>query len=65
MREVRGNPRLALVRSQAPEVAEGSRRRRPRPRPMQRIGPRPDRIAGWAVVLGLLLLLAAILSSHG
>lgn len=39
-------------------------RRRPRPRPAQLVGPRPDRIASWAVALGLLLLLAAILSSH-
>jgi hypothetical protein len=39
-------------------------RRRPRPRPAQLVGPRPDRIASWAVALGFLLLLAAILSAH-
>ena len=41
-----------------------SGRRRPRPRPAELVGPRPDRIASWAVALGLLLLLAAILSAH-
>ena len=39
-------------------------RRRPRPRPAEFVGPRPDRIASWAVALGLLLVLAAMLSAH-
>ncbi len=39
-------------------------RRRPRARPAQLVGPRPDRIASWAVALGFLLVLLAILSSH-
>ena len=39
-------------------------RRRPRPRPAQLVGPRPDRIASWAVALGFLLVLAALLSAH-
>ena len=39
-------------------------RRRPRARGPQLVGPRPDRIASWAVVLGLLLLVAAVLSAH-
>jgi len=39
-------------------------RRRPRPTVAQRIGPHPDRIAAWAVVLGFALVLAAILSAH-
>jgi hypothetical protein len=38
--------------------------RRPRARPAQLVGPRPDRIASWAVALGFLLVLAAILSAH-
>ncbi len=42
----------------------GPGRRRPRPRPAQLVGPRPDRIASWAVALGFLLVLAAILSAH-
>jgi len=55
-------PRLALVRTESPERPQ---RRRPKPRPLQRIGPRPDRVAAWAVALCVLMLLAALLSSHG
>jgi hypothetical protein len=29
------------------------------------VGSRPDRIAAWAVVLGILLVVAAVLSAHG
>ncbi len=72
VREVRTGPRLSLVAAHPQDeaverrgVGEGDRRRRPRPRPAQRIGPRPDRIAAWAVALGVLLLLLAILSAHG
>jgi hypothetical protein len=41
--------------------------RRPRaPRTVgERIGPRPDRLAAWAVALGMLLILIAILTAHG
>jgi hypothetical protein len=39
-------------------------RRRPRPRMTHRVGPNPDRIAAWAVVLGVALVLAALLSAH-
>ena len=39
-------------------------RQRP-PRTMhERLGPRPERIAGWAFALGLLLILIAIATSH-
>jgi hypothetical protein len=31
----------------------------------ERIGPRPDRLAAWAVALGMLLILIAILTAHG
>jgi hypothetical protein len=64
VREVHTGPHLRLVAPQPDEVGQ-ERRRRPRPRPAQRIGPRPDRIAAWAVALGVLLLLLAILSAHG
>lgn len=73
VREVRTGPRLSLVPAH-PDAEDAQRqrmdgqdrqRRRPRPRPVQRIGPRPDRIAAWAVALGLLLLVLAILSAHG
>jgi hypothetical protein len=39
-------------------------RRRPRPRAYERAGFRPDRLAMWAVVLGFLLVLAAMASGH-
>lgn len=63
VREVRPGARLTLVPQQAPTAAERARRR-PRRTPIQRIGPRPDRIAAWAVALGVLLLVLAILSAH-
>jgi len=31
---------------------------------MERVGGRPDRVAGWAVGLALLLLTVAMLSAH-
>ncbi len=40
-------------------------RRRPRRTPTEWVGPHPDRIASWAVVMGFLLVLAALLSAHG
>jgi hypothetical protein len=30
----------------------------------ERLGPRPDRVAAWAVALGVLLILIAILTAH-
>ncbi len=55
-----------LVETAAPlEPPKREARRRPRPRAAYRVGPRPDRIAAWAVVLGFLLVAAAILSAHG
>jgi hypothetical protein len=38
-------------------------RRRPARRPVERIGPRPDRLALWAVVLGFFLILVAVTST--
>jgi hypothetical protein len=38
-------------------------RRRPARRAVERIGPRPDRIALWAVVLGFFLILVAVTST--
>ena len=40
------------------------RPRRPAPTVDQRIGHRPDRIAGWAFALGMLLILIAILTAN-
>jgi hypothetical protein len=39
-------------------------RNRPPRRAVERIGPRPDRIVGYAFALGLLLIVIAILTSH-
>jgi hypothetical protein len=43
---------------------QSSARRRPPRRARERAGTRPDRIAMWAVLLGVLLVLAAATSSH-
>jgi hypothetical protein len=40
-------------------------RRRPPRRAYERAGFRPDRLAMWAVMLGLLLVLVAVISGHG
>lgn len=63
VREVRPGAHLMLVRTNAP--SERGSHRRPRPRPMERVGSRPDRIAAWAVALGFLLVVVAVLSAHG
>jgi hypothetical protein len=39
-------------------------RRRPARRPAERVGPRPDRVALWAVLLGFFLILVAATSSN-
>ena len=44
-------------------IVEIDRRRPPR-RPVERLGPRPDRIAMYAVVMALFLVLVTLLSSH-
>jgi hypothetical protein len=67
VREVGAVSRLVLVSPQqgAGESAPDRARARPRPRPAQRLGPRPDMIAAWAVVLGVVLLIVALLTAHG
>jgi hypothetical protein len=52
-----------LVPTHAPPP-QSQHRRRPRPRAIHSIGPHPDRIAAWAFALGVMLVLAAILSAH-
>ncbi|HET7051979.1 MAG TPA: hypothetical protein VFI54_27155 [Solirubrobacteraceae bacterium] len=39
-------------------------RRRPPERPYERAGFKPDRVAMWAVLLGVLLVLVAAMSAH-
>lgn len=46
-----------------PRLVEVERRRPPR-RAVERVGPRPDRVALWAVLLGFFLILVAATSSH-
>jgi hypothetical protein len=72
VREVRPGRHLTVVRSDPSAQGVGTssrltgqRRRRARPPMIRGMGPRPDRVAAWAVVLGFALVLAAILSAHG
>jgi hypothetical protein len=45
--------------------AAGPARRRPPRRPSERIaGSRPDRAALWAVMMGVFLILAAVMTAH-
>jgi hypothetical protein len=39
-------------------------RRRPARSPMERLGPRPDRIAMWAVLMGVFLCVVALSTAH-
>ena len=61
-------PRVVHIRGRGAEgnlpMTETSHRR-PARRAYERTGFRPDRVAMWAVFLGVLLLLVAILSAHG
>ena len=71
--EYRDGRRTVSIRGQvdrvvaAPAAAPGvaPERRRPRRTAVERLGGRPDRVAMWAVMLGLLLILVAAISSPG
>lgn len=67
VREVRGVSRFVFVSPEASAPAPAPRvsRQRPRLPPVERLAPRPDMIAAWAVVLGVVLLFAALLTAHG
>jgi hypothetical protein len=60
-------PRTVQIRGRGAERnlpwPDASRRRPPR-RAYERAGFRPDRVAMWAVILGLLLVLVAVMSAH-
>jgi hypothetical protein len=65
VREIRPGRRLVVVSDTATATpVSRDARRRPRRRVAQVVGPRPDRVAAWAVALGFMLVLAAILSAH-
>ena len=57
--------RTVVIRGQATGHAPlpTTRRQRPPRSAVERLGPRPDRIAAWAVALGILLIVIAFLSS--
>jgi hypothetical protein len=66
LREAAARPSSTVVSlpgARGPRIVQIDRRRPPR-RPVERLGPRPDRIAMWAVVMALFLVLVTILSSH-
>jgi hypothetical protein len=65
LREAAPRPSATVVSlpNRGPRIVEIDRRRPPR-RPVERLGPRPDRIAMWAVVMALFLILVTIASSH-
>ncbi|MFI5009249.1 MAG: hypothetical protein ACHQDY_03140 [Solirubrobacterales bacterium] len=62
--DVRMRERVERRRLAAVQAAPRGVRRRPARRPVERLGARPDRIAGWAVAMGVLLVALAILSAH-
>ncbi len=53
--EIRGRP----AHAQSVPRREVERRRPPR-RPVERVGSRPDRLAMWALLMGILLILVAV-----
>ena len=58
--------RTVVIRGRGaePAVSPSRRDRRPPRTVGERLGPRPDRVAAWAVALGVLLILIAILTAH-
>jgi len=66
VREIRTGRRLTVASGAATAIPlPHHSRKRPRRPVSQVVGPRPDRVAAWAVALGFLLVLAAVLSAHG
>ena len=53
-----------VVERYSPRRTESRRPRNPRSNRYGRVSSRPDRIALWAVLLGILLVLVAATSSH-
>jgi hypothetical protein len=55
--EIRGRTVPAPV---VPRSSVEIDRRRPSRRPIERVGPRPDRLAMWALLMGIVLILVAV-----
>ena len=55
--------RPGTLTARLPRMVEVKRRRPPRS-PYERLGPRPDRIAMWALLMAVALVLVAATSSH-
>jgi hypothetical protein len=56
-------PRPGAPMARLPRMVEVRRRRPPRA-PRERLGPRPDRIAMWALLMAVFLVLVAATTSH-
>ncbi|MEA2154415.1 MAG: hypothetical protein QOE11_555 [Solirubrobacteraceae bacterium] len=59
--EIRGR---TVPAPEVPRPLEADRTRRPPRRAAERIGPRPDRLAMWALMMGLMLILVAVMTAH-
>ena len=55
--------RPGTLSARLPRMVEVHRRRPPRS-PRERLGPRPDRVAMWALLMAVALVLVAAMSSH-
>jgi hypothetical protein len=55
--------RAGRITPRTPRVVEIDRRRPPRPT-YERLGPRPDRVALWALFMAVLLVVVAATSPH-
>jgi hypothetical protein len=55
---------IVAAPARGPRLVEIERRRPPRS-PQERVGARPDRIAMWAVLMALFLIIVTMMSAHG
>jgi hypothetical protein len=72
--QITGHPDKAVARPARPTAARPATsrhlrlvevdRRRPPRRPVERLGGRPDRIAMWALVMALFLILVTVVLPH-
>ena len=62
-REPAARDNVVSLPTRGSRIVEFDRRRPPR-RPIERLGGRPDRIAMWALVMALFLILVTVASPH-